>query len=158
MRTKSGTYAMLLLTAIILYSCAAKQTMITPTQNDLVAVANLSGSSEVPANTSTATGTGQFTYNAVDQTLIGSITFSGFTTATTMAHIHKGAPGVAGGVVFTIEASGPFSSPITYTSHKLTQSQYDDLAAGNYYVNIHTTAFPDGEIRGQLIIQTGSSY
>ena len=32
----------------------------------------------------------------------------------------------------------------------ITPAQYGDLAAGLYYVNIHTARFPGGEIRGQL--------
>jgi hypothetical protein len=33
----------------------------------------------------------------------------------------------------------------------LTAAQEADLLANNYYVNLHTDAFPAGEIRGQLI-------
>jgi hypothetical protein len=90
--------------------------------------------------------------------LSGTVTFSGITTATTVAHIHMGAVGVAGNPVFTLEASGPFTSPINYTSPALTASQISDLMANLYYVNIHSTAFPNGEIRGQLIKAAGGGY
>ena len=47
----------------------------------------------------------------------------------------------------------PISSPINYTSAALTEAQEADLNGGLNYVNLHTTAFPGGEIRGQLIKQ-----
>ena len=86
--------------------------------------------------------------------LSGTITFSGLISATTVAHIHLGAVGVAGNPVFTIEASGPFTSPISYSTPALTTAQVADLMAGNYYINIHTVDFPNGEIRGQLLLQS----
>ena len=45
------------------------------------------------------------------------------------------------------EAAGKTS---TEGRGKLTQAQYGDLAAGLYYVNIHTAQYPGGEVRGQL--------
>ena len=65
--------------------------------------------------------------------------------------IHKGAVGVPGGVVFGFPA--PITSPIDYTSVALDSTQQADLNANMYYVNIHSAAYPGGEIRGQLIKQ-----
>lgn len=62
------------------------------------------------------------------------------------AHIHKGAPGVAGGIVFPF-ASG--TSPI-HAVWNLTPSDVTDLLGGQLYVNVHSIAFPLGEIRGQI--------
>ena len=36
-------------------------------------------------------------------------------------------------------------------SATLTDAQTADLAAGKWYVNVHTAANKDGEIRGQLV-------
>ena len=152
MKTKLFTYSLLLTAVIVISGCYSKKNYLPMATNSLF-TATLTGGSETPPNASTATGTASFTYNPTTKMLTGSVTFSGFTTATTVAHIHMGAVGVAGSPVFTIEASGPFTSPISYTSPALTSSQYSDLVAGNDYVNIHTVAFPDGEIRGQLILQ-----
>ncbi len=75
-------------------------------------------------------------------------TYSGVTA--TAGHIHKAAVGVNGGVIF------PFTnlaSPINLTTPPLDAAQEADLMAELYYVNIHSAAFPGGEIRGQLIKQ-----
>ncbi len=109
-------------------------------------LATLNGANEVPANTSTATGSASLTYNQDTRVFTVVVTYSGVTA--TGGHIHLGSPTVSGGVVF------PFSSldsPINYTSPPLSEDQEDDLFANLYYVNIHSVAFPAGEIRGQLI-------
>jgi len=48
-----------------------------------------------------------------------------------------------------IPFKGKLKSPIK-GSATLTDAQAADLAAGNYYVNVHTAANKDGEIRGQI--------
>ena len=77
------------------------------------------------------------------------VNYSGVTA--TNSHIHKGAAGVSGGVVFGF--TSPITSPVNYTSVALDAAQEADLNANLYYVNIHSAAFPGGEIRGQLIKQ-----
>jgi hypothetical protein len=111
--------------------------------------ATINGASEVPANASEATGTATLTYNK--NTMIFDIVVNFTGVEATVAHIHKGAVGVGGGVVFGF--TPPIISPINYTSTVLTVSQDSALNANLYYVNIHSDAFPGGEIRGQLIKQ-----
>lgn len=116
---------------------------------NVIFLATINGASEVPVNASTATGTANLTFNK-DTKIFSIVTnFSGVTA--TNAHIHKGALGVSGGVVFGF--TSPITSPINYTSVALDATQEADLNANLYYVNIHSTAFPGGEIRGQLIKQ-----
>lgn len=110
--------------------------------------ATLNGTSEVPSNASAAIGLATLTYNP--NTNIFSIGVTHNLAAVTGGHIHKGATGVNGEVVFPFLSN---TSPIDYTSVALTDAQLSDLNAGLYYVNLHTASFPSGEIRGQLIKQ-----
>jgi hypothetical protein len=114
--------------------------------------ATLNGASEVPANASTATGTATLIFNTT--TKIFTITVTHDIAAPTNGHIHKGAVGVSGPPVFPFSS---YTSPISYTSIALDATQEADLNAGLYYVNIHSAAFPGGEIRGQLIKQITAS-
>jgi CHRD domain len=66
----------------------------------------------------------------------------------TMWHIHKGAAGTSGPVVFDLGNVTP--SPLNFSTPPLTAVQEADLKSGLYYVNIHSAAVPNGEIRGQL--------
>ena len=110
-----------------------------------VFTATLKGSSEVPANPSTATGSTTLTYNGATKTFTAVTSYSGI--KPTMGHIHKAAVGQNGPVVF------PFTkleSPITLTSGPLTDDQVNALFKDSMYVNLHTDKYPGGEIRGQL--------
>jgi hypothetical protein len=64
----------------------------------------------------------------------------------TAAHVHAGAPGSTGGVVFDL---GSGTSPIA-TTLTLSDAERQTLLAGDYYVNVHSGAFPGGEVRAQL--------
>jgi hypothetical protein len=112
-------------------------------------LANLAGSNEVPPNGSTHTGIGDVTLHADGSNLHIDLTAVGFAPgAISASHIHQAPPGVNGGVIFGI--SGPFNNRIA-KDFAPTPAQITELIAGNYYVNIHSAAFPGGEIRGQLI-------
>jgi len=117
--------------------------------NDVTFKATINGASETPPNASTATGTATLIFNQDTKTFNIVVTFSGITA--TASHIHKGAPGVPGNVIFGF--TPPIVSPINYTSAVLDSTQQADLFADQYYVNIHSAEFPAGEIRGQLIKQ-----
>jgi hypothetical protein len=112
--------------------------------------ANLTGAAEVPPNDSEATGTGVFVLSADHTRLTYHIAFSGLTGAETVQHIHEGAPGVAGPVVFNLEPGSPKTGTIA-----LTEAQAGALMAGDYYVNIHSSTFGGGEIRGQILLAGG---
>ena len=120
---------------------------------DLLFKATLNAASEVPTNSSTATGTATLTYNKDAKVFSVVVTYTGLTP--TAGHIHKGAVGVSGGVIYPFTNVGV--SPINYTSTTtftaLTADQEADLLGGLNYANLHTTAYPGGEIRGQLVKQ-----
>ena len=140
-------FSAILLLFLIGVSCSNNDNDNNPTPMPVIVTFNatLSGTSEVPANTSTATGTATGSYNKTTKILTVNVTYSGITP--TMGHIHVGAVGVSGPVVFPFTS---LMSPISYTSPALNATQEADLLANNYYVNLHTEAFPAGEIRGQL--------
>ncbi|WGS22912.1 MULTISPECIES: CHRD domain-containing protein [unclassified Bradyrhizobium] len=110
--------------------------------------ATLSGKSEVPPTTSTATGTADIDYDAATKKLTWKLSYSGLTGPATAAHFHGPAEsGKNAGVAVAIPNAG--KSPAE-GSATLTDAQAADLLAGKYYVNIHTAANPGGEIRGQV--------
>ncbi len=108
-----------------------------------------SGANEVPAVTTAATGTLSGTYNRNTKVLTLNITYSGLSSAATMWHVHKGAVGVSGDPVAGLDFGTLGASPFSW-SDTLTTAQETDLMNDLYYVNIHTTDHPAGEIRAQL--------
>ena len=106
----------------------------------------LSGDQEVPPVQTSATGAGMLTVNA-DKTLSGSVTTKGITG--NAAHIHQGAKGKNGPVAIPLTKSGDGTWTVP-AGTKLTDEQMSNLQSGNLYVNVHSTAHPDGEIRAQI--------
>ncbi len=106
----------------------------------------LSGAQEVPPVKTMASGTAHFTVKD-DLSISGSVKTEGVKAIA--AHIHDGGVG----------QNGPVAVPLTATSAnewsvpkdaKLTPAQMDKLKAGGLYVNVHSDAHKDGEIRAQL--------
>ncbi|TSA18699.1 MAG: CHRD domain-containing protein [Betaproteobacteria bacterium] len=106
----------------------------------------LSGSQEVPAVTTSASGSGTITVHA-DKSVTGSVTTTGV--AGTMAHIHIGAAGKNGPVIVPLTKSGDnvWSVP---AGAKLSDAQYEAYKDGGLYVNVHSAANKGGEVRAQL--------
>jgi CHRD domain len=65
----------------------------------------------------------------------------------TMAHVHSGAVGVDGPPVITIDVADDECRAVDPAVLKQIVA-----APANYYVNIHTAAFPKGAVRGQLVV------
>ncbi len=98
--------------------------------------------------TSSGKGMGTFTYDAATHALTYNVTYEGLTGPAAAAHIHGPAdPGANAPPVVPFPSA---ASPITGTA-TLTDAQAADLAAGKYYVNVHTAANKGGEIRGQIV-------
>jgi hypothetical protein len=106
----------------------------------------LSGAQEVPAVTTTASGSGTFKVED-DMSISGDVKTTGVKGIA--AHIHEGAPGVNGGVAVPLTMKGENEWTVP-PGTKLTAAQMQALKAGNLYVNVHSDAHKDGEIRGQL--------
>jgi hypothetical protein len=119
-----------------------------PSQNVDIYEATLAGAQEVPPNPSPGRGVAEVQINTSTNVLTWKVTYSGLTGPATAAHIHgPAAPGQNVGVVvpFTNVTAQPIQGQAT-----ITPAQYGDLAAGLWYVNVHSARYPDGEIRGQL--------
>jgi hypothetical protein len=110
--------------------------------------ATLSAAAEVPPTRSTGSGEANVTLDTGTHELTWDITFSGFSSEVIAAHIHGPAEaGKNAGVVVPL-GNAP-RSPL-HGSAKLTAEQEKQLAAGLYYVNVHSKDDPSGAVRGQL--------
>lgn len=135
--------------------------------------ASLNGPSESPPNQSPATGIATFDFDTITHSLSMSISFSNLVGTTTVAHIHAdtavagtGTAGVASGL--TSWTTGLQSGTYTNTINMLSSASYSSaylaahggtaasaetdllaaMASGKAYLNLHSTTYPGGEIRG----------
>lgn len=114
-----------------------------------ILTATLTGAAEVPGpGDSDGRGTAEVRVNPGQGSVCYTIAFSGID-APTMAHIHSGAAGTAGGVVVPLKlaADGSIEGCAGITSE---QAAALIETPGNFYANVHNAAFPAGAIRGQL--------
>lgn len=146
--------------------------------------AALTGAAEVPANASPGTGSAIVTFDDDADTLRVQVTFRDLLAGVTAAHIHcctavplAGIIGVATttptftgfptGVTagdydhtFDLTLLTSFNAPFVTANGGSAESAGDalgaGLAAGKAYLNIHTSAFPGGEIRGFLVPEPAS--
>jgi hypothetical protein len=137
---------------------------------DFIATATLTGDGEDP--NSPGTGSGTVTFTSSTDSLLVSLTFANLSSPTVpvdslgSAHIHFGIPGNNGPVLFPFPnfpsgvTSGTFSTVLTAadlmpdpTDGIITFADaVSAIERGDTYFNIHTVAFPDGEIRGQITL------
>lgn len=138
--------------------------------------AKLSGFQESPPKLSPSTGT--FEATVTGSTLSYTLTYSKLSSPAFMAHIHFGQPAVNGGIFLWLcgsaAAPGPAGTPTcpanggTVSRSGVTAadiqapSPSQNLSAGDFagalsilqsgdaYVNVHTTLFGGGEIRGAV--------
>jgi hypothetical protein len=128
----------------------------------------LSGAEEVPPRDTIAGGNAVFVLSQDGTELKYRLVVNNIENVT-QAHIHIGPPGVNGGVVLFLYPSAPPAQLIPGLSNGLLghntataadlrgplQGQplsalIEALETGNAYVNVHTSQFPGGEIRGQV--------
>ena len=109
--------------------------------------ADLKGAEEVPPVTSTATGSADITYDSDSKNLSWTIQHSGLSGDVTAAHFHgPAAPGENAPPVVPIEMS-----KLSQGTATLDDKQAAALTEGRWYLNLHTAAHPNGEIRGQVM-------
>jgi len=135
--------------------------------------AKLTGFQEVPPKISPSTG--RFEATVTGSKLSYTLTYSKLSSPAFMAHIHFGQPAVNGGVFLWLcgsaAATGPAGTPMCpaeggtvsrtgVTAADIQGLSAQNLSAGDFaaalsilangaaYVNVHTTNFSGGEIRG----------
>jgi hypothetical protein len=142
--------------------------------------ANLDGPSESPANASPGTGFAQVTFDDIANTMNVNVTFSGLLGTTTASHIHAATtlPGTGtAGVATTTPTfagfplgvmSGTYNNTLDMTMASSYNSAYITangnttasaeaallaaMLADKTYLNIHSSVFGGGEIRGFLVL------
>ena len=125
----------------------------------------ISGAQVYPASASAALGSMDVFYTKETRILTYTINWSGLSGAVTSMHVHGLAPAgfSAPAIVQTLSTSGIVKCPtITVTTcGSITGTlladgvviKEDDILNGNYYVDIHTSGYPNGEIRAQIRFQ-----
>ncbi|MEM1357803.1 MAG: CHRD domain-containing protein, partial [Bacteroidota bacterium] len=130
-------------------------------------VANMSGYQEAPCPIS-STGTGMINALLDGNQLSVQGTFAGLTSAFDASigggiHLHLGYPGQAGAVAIplSVELNDDLRGGLLLTAANqftLTDEQAEFVRTRGAYINIHTTDFPAGELRGQLLLARRSGY
>jgi hypothetical protein len=118
--------------------------------------ATLNGQNEIPQNSGdpNGTGTASLVLKRKKRSLCWTITYDKID-APTAGHIHKAnGPGAEGPIFvylfLTTQASG--ASDCSFISRKDARDLTEDTA-NRFYVNLHNATYPDGAIRGQLVVQ-----
>ena len=111
--------------------------------------ADLLATNEVPPSGTGASGTANVTLNQGRGEVCVDITTSGLSAPVVAGHIHQAPAGVNGGVVVNLGVdSADYSACIGDVDGDLIKDIRQNPQS--YYINIHTSAVPSGEIRGQL--------
>ncbi|MDZ7607716.1 MAG: CHRD domain-containing protein [Cyclobacteriaceae bacterium] len=175
---KLYSLSLVLATVFLLQACNESEVLIAPTPGDELSkasgngplnfTAHLTGDQEVPPATTNATGQVKFQVSKDRQSVSFKLIVANLEDVR-MAHIHIAPAGVNGPVVVWLYPEAPPMLLIPGTTNgilaqrsfnnsnltgPLVGMEISDLVAalksGNAYVNVHTNAYPGGEIRGQI--------
>ncbi len=119
-----------------------------------VYTATLTGANEVPAVTTTASGTATFTVNGNTINYVVSITNWPTDRTVTAAHIHNPPTQTPGtGTVLLGWPQGSITTTGGTGSVTASDAQLATIRAGGTYFNVHSSVNGGGEIRGNLVAQ-----
>ena len=115
----------------------------------------LTGAQEVPGpGDPDASGTADIVLNQGERTVCFELTWANIDGTVTASHIHRGAAGVAGPIVVPLFVSGSFSGTDAASgcAENVSPALIKEIRKNPsaFYVNVHSTVFPAGAIRGQL--------
>jgi hypothetical protein len=147
-------------------AAAVLLTAASASAQQIAMVANLNAGEETPVLLSGAVGTAEVGVDITNRELSVTLRVFNIPTTTTAGHIHVGPRGLAGPVVLdfpnipgrlgdftlTFRLSQTALRPNPAIGINTMEDVIQAIAGGNAYVNIHTTTFPAGEIRGQLTL------
>jgi hypothetical protein len=145
--------------------------------------ADLTGFQENPTLSSSATGTADVEISKDGNSVSYTLSYSGFGTNIRFAHIHLGRPAINGSIMVFLCANdtppagvppcpqngGTVSGTLTASNVLATTNPPQGVAAGEFeefvqalraeaaYANVHSVAFPAGEIRGQVTFNRSDS-
>jgi CHRD domain len=108
---------------------------------------------EVPISVgSEASGVGSVVLDDVAGTITVNESWTNLSAPATLSHIHgPAAPGANASVLFPFSGvPNVISGSLPQQVFSITPAQITELKAGLYYMNVHDSVFPAGEIRGQL--------
>lgn len=111
--------------------------------------AHMEGRHENPTTTSSAAGFGDFVIDTQNNTLTYHIQYFNLEGNETGAHIHGVAPTDQNAGVLTDLPGGMTKDGSWNYPEELETA----ILAGQTYVNIHSTSYPDGAIRGQIMLE-----
>jgi len=122
--------------------------------NDVMLWAEMNGANEVPARDTPATGFAAITYNPGTKVISTLIEIEDFANPVTGSHYHTAPAGMNAGVTLGL---GPEASYVRVGDdltgeflNLVWPSASLPLLTGGVYINIHSTVYPGGEIRGQV--------
>ena len=121
-----------------------------PSHAGRVLHASLTGAAEVPPADPDGVGTARVWVNYGQRRVCWQLNVANITLPAIAAHIHVGAVGVAGPIVLPLSAPDATGVAKGCTSVSRTLAKKLIQHPERYYVNVHTTDFPGGAIRGQL--------
>lgn len=125
---------------------------ITRVHGSHVLVATLSGADEVPPVTTAAMGTAIFVLDPGLDTLTYELTFADLSSSETESHLNGyAAPGQVAPILFDLGLGFHKTGSWIYPT-----ADEPSLLAGLLYANVHSANNTDGEIRGQIEVQTSN--
>ena len=119
--------------------------------------ASLQGAQETPPDSSKATGAASVLVDMGTDSVFVTGHYSGLTSASNNAHVHLQNPGTAGPVLFPIYHSMATAGSV-HAATIVTTADATTIITGGAYVNVHSTKYPAGEIRGQLLNNSTVRY